>query len=116
MEVFGKKLKKLMLEKNVTQIELAEKLGIKKRQQISKWATGASIPRPETIKKIADALGVPVAYFLDESISNSVVGNAAGRDMRIHNGPVASPGCADKLEILSLKLDMVLEMLRNMKK
>lgn len=114
MKDFGKKLKKLMLEKNITQIELAEKLGIKKRQQISKWATGASSPRTETIEKIAQALGVPVSYFVseDKSVSQQANGNAGNVSQSVALGGDVGA----KLEIMNVKLDLIVEMLRNMKK
>lgn len=98
-----------------TQIELAEKLGIKKRQQISKWATGASSPRTETIEKISEALGVPVSYFVgeDKSVSQQANGNAGNvsQSVALGGGDVGA-----KLEIMNVKLDLIVEMLRNMKK
>ncbi len=54
---FTKNLKRIMFEKNITQKELAEKLNTT-QSFISTYQTGARNPKPETVEKIAKALGV----------------------------------------------------------
>lgn len=62
---FGEQLKKIMSEKNLTQKDLADKLGFV-HQRISFWATGRTVPTIASIKKVASALNVPVNYFIEQ--------------------------------------------------
>ncbi|MBQ3834788.1 MAG: helix-turn-helix transcriptional regulator [Elusimicrobia bacterium] len=64
---FSKQLKKIMFEKNLTQKDLATKLGIE-QQMISFWVTARRNPTTNSIKKIATALNVPVSYFLGGNV------------------------------------------------
>jgi len=50
-------LKTVRKRENVTQVELAEKLGIH-QQTISRYEAGKKIPQVDTAARIADALGV----------------------------------------------------------
>lgn len=52
-------LKELMKAMGVTSITLADKVGVSKAT-VSYWLNGKVFPVPETLEKIADALGVPV--------------------------------------------------------
>jgi transcriptional regulator with XRE-family HTH domain len=56
---FGQKLRRLRLEKGLTQQELAEKLGYKTNSYISDVRSGHFIPSKEKLKKIVRALDVP---------------------------------------------------------
>lgn len=60
--------KRDMLVTNLSQVELASKLGVS-QPLISKWFSGKVIPRPETIKRLANATGTSykelVSYFYD---------------------------------------------------
>lgn len=112
MEDFAKKLRKAIGNADMSQKEFAEKIGVKK-QQISKWTTGMAVPRSGTIEKIAQTLGVPVSYFVDNSVSQQANGNAGNvsQSVSVGGGDVGA-----KLEIMNVKLDLIVEMLRNMKK
>lgn len=68
---FADQLKKYMLENDVNQQALAEKIGVI-QQQISFWITGRHTPTLASIKKIAVALKVPYTHFLESS--NSIDG------------------------------------------
>ena len=48
-----------------SQQELAEKAGIR-QSIICKIEKGSNMPRADTLKKIAEALGVPIGKLLDE--------------------------------------------------
>ena len=61
---FGKQLKKIILEKNITQQELADKLNIA-RPMISNWMNGFRNPSLASIQKIANALDVSIDYFIE---------------------------------------------------
>ncbi|MBQ3835205.1 MAG: helix-turn-helix transcriptional regulator [Elusimicrobia bacterium] len=60
----GRNLKKIMLEKNLTQKEVADKIGIE-QTVISRWARGAAVPTIASIKKLSSVFGVPLNYFLE---------------------------------------------------
>ncbi len=50
-------LKEVRRKKNITQVELAEKLGIH-QQTISRYESGGKVPQVDTAALIAEALGV----------------------------------------------------------
>ena len=69
---FGIKLKRLLEEKNITQTKLAEMLDCR-QSIISRWIKGISAnPKKETIDKLANALNVPPAYFVEEIDTSTV--------------------------------------------
>ena len=61
----GEKLKSARLALNLSQIELAEKVGITERSIYNYEQTGI-YPKPQTLKKLAEALNVTVSYLMDE--------------------------------------------------
>lgn len=63
---FGEKVKKERIKLNLTQAELAEKIGVTRRIIIS-YETGKSFPRSrDGYKRLAEALEVKVNYLLSE--------------------------------------------------
>lgn len=62
----GKKIQKLRKEKNWTQEELAERLGVSS-QAVSKWETDISSPDILLLKPLAEAMGISVDYLLDSN-------------------------------------------------
>lgn len=63
---FGEKIREERRKQNLTQKELAEKIGVTNRV-ITSYETGRSFPRTrDAYKKIADALGVNVNYLLSD--------------------------------------------------
>ena len=56
---FGEKLKEWRLAKYWSQYELAEKSGIN-RGTIASWEKGRSIPKGDSLIKLAHALGIPI--------------------------------------------------------
>ena len=59
----GARIAKLRNENNITQLELAEKLGVTDRA-VSKWETGGSFPDITLLPQIADIFNVNVDYLL----------------------------------------------------
>lgn len=55
-------IKRVLAARGITQIELAEKLGIN-RVSVSRLLSDANDMRESTMTKIADAIGVPVWQF-----------------------------------------------------
>ena len=62
-EKIGKFITTIRKEKNMTQVELAEKLGITDRA-VSKWENGRGMPDISVIKPLCDELGITVNEFL----------------------------------------------------
>lgn len=80
------RIKQAIKESGSSVGELAQKMGVA-RQTISRQINGANIT-VETVQKIADALGVPVAQLFDEQPA----------DTADHN-TITCPHCGAKLEI-----------------
>lgn len=59
----GERISRLRQEKGMTQIALAEALGITS-QAISKWERGQSFPDVSRLDELSEILGVAVAYLL----------------------------------------------------
>lgn len=64
---FYEKVITLCKEKGVSRSKMADSIGIS-RSTPKDWETGKTIPRHETVKRIADYFGVPVSYFDDDSV------------------------------------------------
>ena len=64
--VFGKKLKELRLEKNLSQRKLGEIFNVC-NQTISFWETGSREPDLDSLLNIARFFNVPVDYLLEEN-------------------------------------------------
>lgn len=60
----GEKIRQAMREAGLTQRKLADKLGIT-NPVISVWVTGKRNPKPDTLRRIAQATGKPYSYFMD---------------------------------------------------
>ena len=63
----GKKIKLARVELDLTQTQLARKIGAKQKS-ISRYEAGKSVPKVETLMKLAKALRKPSGYFLEPSI------------------------------------------------
>lgn len=63
--MIGDRIKQARLAERLSMDALVAKMGnFVTKQAISKYENGKSIPSPETLIKIADALGVKTNYFL----------------------------------------------------
>ena len=68
---FNDILKSLRKNSNMTQVQLAEKINVA-QGTIANWERGVREPDMETIKKIANALSVPVErFFMDSQNANT---------------------------------------------
>lgn len=99
MQDFGNKLLALLAEKNMTQSELAEKTGVGPAA-ISRYINGTVSPRGTSIMKIAEVLGVPFDFFLEDSPQSSpdYVKEIIGKNK-------SHMGTKDKIEIVEMLLD-----------
>lgn len=66
MMLFSKRLKELMEERNVNQVELSLAMGLS-RSTVNKWVTQKAIPRMGIIEKLASYFDVQRSYFLEEN-------------------------------------------------
>ncbi len=60
----GKFISKKRKEKNLTQEQLAEKLGVSNKT-ISKWETGKCMPDYSVVKSLCEELGISIAELMD---------------------------------------------------
>lgn len=64
---FGKNLRRIRTERNMSQEELAKKVGYKGRSAINKIETGTNDMPREMVARCAEALGVsPLEFFQEE--------------------------------------------------
>lgn len=63
----GKAIKMLRQERNMTQVQLAERC-LMNNNSLSDLETGKTFPPKSTIERICKAIGIPVAYVLMASI------------------------------------------------
>ena len=68
-ETFGQQLRRLRKKAGLTQEELAEKLDIH-NVTVSKWENNELIPKTVNIRKLAEALHVPVLELLEPHAPN----------------------------------------------
>ena len=79
--VTGAEIKSLREQKKITQLQLAEKLGVSDKT-ISKWETGKGYPDITLLEPIADAFSVSVTELISgNTVTNS---NVASNMMRSH--------------------------------
>lgn len=66
----GEVIKEILKSRNITQLELASKIG-KSKTAVSQMINGAYSPSPETLEKISEVLNVPVAIMYLLTISSN---------------------------------------------
>lgn len=64
---FGQAIKTLRIKQQMTQAELAEKVGMS-TNAVSQIELGKTIPPKATIERLADAFAIPVSYILMATI------------------------------------------------
>lgn len=74
----GKRIQEARKKCNITQEELAEKLGVT-RQSISRWESDVVYPDMENIVKLANELDVSCDYLLKNEIKEAVKENPFSR-------------------------------------
>ncbi len=62
MDKIAKRIETCRRELNISQSELARKIGVTP-QAVQKWEKAKTVPRGHTLQKLADALGVSPAYI-----------------------------------------------------
>ena len=103
MQDFGTKLLALLAKKNMTQNELAKKAGVGPAA-ISRYINGTVNPRGTSIMKIAEVLGVPFDFFLEDSPQSS-----PDYVKEIIEKNKSHMETKDKIEIVEMLLDRVVK-------
>ena len=70
MSEIGKRIREIRSEKKITQTEMAGLLNVD-RSTISKWENGQNMISAEDLKRISDALTVPLDSFFGETGGNT---------------------------------------------
>ena len=83
---FGKNLKELRLKMNMSQDELAKKIGYKGRSAINKIETGVNDMPRETVIRCAEALGVSPIELFKETVEIEDTESAIDNDRLIKFG------------------------------
>ncbi len=84
MMYLGQKLRKLRKEQNLTQLELAQQVGIT-NGQISTIERGVSSPSLATLHRIAQALNVPMTEFFEDERMKEVELVRKGKGRKVLN-------------------------------
>ena len=66
MSSFGTRIKRLRQEKDWTQVELAQKVGVHQKQ-ISAYERGVNVPSTDALIKLAEVFGVTLDYLAFEA-------------------------------------------------
>lgn len=66
---FGEKLKRLRKEKNLSQIDLADKVGVT-RSSIANYETGRNYPANDILTKFATLFNVSIDYMVDDNFNS----------------------------------------------
>ena len=82
MIYLGQKLRKLRKEQNLTQLELAQQVGIT-NGQVSTIERGVSSPSLATLHRIARALNVPMQEFFEDERNKEVEVTRKGKGRRV---------------------------------
>lgn len=86
---FGRRLYKLMVAKGWRQSELARQADLP-RDSISVYIRGKSLPTPQSLQALANALGVSSDDLLPNHVENAIDEDYPALDIRV------SPGSPDK--------------------
>lgn len=63
-------IKEARIESQMTQTELAEKLGVS-QATVCSWETGVNLPPTKMLQPLADALSIPVGRLFEEEASGA---------------------------------------------
>ena len=93
--VTGAAIRELRLQKNMTQLQLAEKLNVSDKA-VSKWETGKGYPDITLLESIADAFGISVT----ELISGNRVSNRNVAANMMKSGFYMCPVCGNVIHTM----------------
>lgn len=98
----GQKIREIRKAWGLSQIELAERVGIS-FQQIQKYEKGSTRISMMRLQQVANALGVPITRFLDEADTASHVSDPkAGYSINLKTSEDFQPLTKDEVTLLKL--------------
>jgi transcriptional regulator with XRE-family HTH domain len=77
---FAERLRQLRKQKNWSQTELANRVGVH-YNHLGRFERGSSRPSADTLKKLADVLGVSSDYLLEGSLEDAAKADFADREL-----------------------------------
>lgn len=80
-EWFAARVARARKENGLTQKDLGERLGIPTRT-ITNWERACRYPRADEVRKLAEALGKPPSYFVDDEMSKQIEEEALALTVR----------------------------------
>lgn len=98
---FGERLKKLRRQKNLSQQEVADKLGMH-FTNVSRYERGLAGPSSETLKKLAEILSVSSGYLVEGALEDGVQAHFEDRELLLQFQQVQELPEEDKTTVKKL--------------
>jgi|JYMV01.1.fsa_nt_gi transcriptional regulator with XRE-family HTH domain len=98
---FGDRLKKLRRQKNLSQQEVADKIGMH-FTNISRYERGLARPNSETLKKLAEILSVSSGYLIEGTLEDGVQAHFEDRELLLQFQQVQELPDEDKATVKKL--------------
>jgi transcriptional regulator with XRE-family HTH domain len=109
-KTIGIKIKEAVKKAGFKQQNFARKIGIGE-SMISQWAAGSKNPSLMSLKKISKATGVPLNFFLNDSI-----GDINGSDFSINTVGKGNINTSKDMELLKKEIELLKKELEIVKK
>lgn len=99
MKTMGQKIKERRVALGMTQAKLAEIVGVSIRN-VSRYETDSTVPPRSSLKSVANALGVSVAYLSDPEIEDENYGRAEEPYVDAVGDQYGAKGARDMMALL----------------
>ena len=107
--MLGKKLKTAIKNAGMTQEDFAKKMKTS-RALVSQWIIGVRNPSPKNLKKISEALNIPINNFLDDKFALS--SNMASKIKSIEEKNIVFEEKIKRLESENFSLKKEIELIK----
>lgn len=81
-EIFGKNLKRVMYDRNITQAQMSKELNIPKTT-ISSWMNGKRVPKMDMFDKICSYLSCRRSDLMEEQILDTITMQVTEQERRM---------------------------------
>jgi len=106
MDRFPEKLRTARKEKELNQTELAQAVGLTQRS-LTNYECGRAIPRPATIRKLAEALDVTVEYLTNDATDDPDAKRGEEAQIEMARARFGSKGAREVSDLLDRSLEMM---------
>ena len=106
MDRFPEKLRTARKEKELNQTELAQAVGLTQRS-LTNYECGRAIPRPATIRKLAEALDVTVEYLTNDATDDPDAKRGEEAQIAMARERFGSRGAREVSDLLNRSLEML---------